>query len=111
MEIDAHTLAEANELIEGWNENPPVHLLVKALVIGFGGQTASHSRESSINDSNIDEIRAKAGAMLPVYRGRDPGLPSSAPIFDLNAMREKNAMKILARNAARAESKGRMTRG
>jgi len=101
-EIDSHTLAEVNELFEGWRDYPPTNLLVKALVEGFGGKAATAESKTpsadippaamaAMQNSALAQIQVKAGPTLPVVRGRDPGLPKTPPIFDPEVLRAKNS--------------------
>lgn len=103
--MDEHTLAEVNELFEGWDEHPPTNILVKALVDGFSGKKPADVNSSSDVDmppeafkvmqaSALEQIKHRAGNRVPVVRGKDPGLPKTAPIFDFDAMRAKNAERI-----------------
>ena len=98
-EIDQHTLAEANELFSGWSEFPPTNLLVKALVEGLGGGTKPKvdpevdvppEALAAMQRSAVGAISAKAGPRLPVVKGPDPGLPKTAPVFDIEELRRRN---------------------
>jgi hypothetical protein len=102
-------LAEVNELFDGWSEEPPVHLLVRALVWGLGGKPQPQV-ESDANSSTVDEIRAKAGGMLPFYRGRDPGLPKQSAVLDFSELQKQHAMKRLEYAASKTLSKHPMKR-
>ena len=44
----------------------------------------------AMNDSVLQGLSSKAGRSLPVVRGKDRGLPKAAPVFDLEAMRQRN---------------------
>ena len=99
-EIDSHTLVEVNELFEGWDESPPTHLLLKAIVVGLGGSFEGKKPKgeqeipsevfSSMQASAVAGIAAKGGRSLPVIVGQDKGLPKASPIFDLEALKRKN---------------------
>ena len=112
-EIDSHTLPEVNELFSGWDEHTPTHLLVKALVEGFGGGKISSpsppgsanpayavplEAQAAMQTSVLNNIAAKAGPAMPILRGRDPGLPAKPPSFDLDELRERN-LDILRKRA------------
>lgn len=97
-EIDQHTLADANELFESWEDSPPTNYLVRAIVEGFGGkkfksnlnrlepvQVQSKSDQRKI----LSEISQQAGSTLPVLR-KDPGLSQFKPEFDPEALNKKN---------------------
>lgn len=116
-QIDQHTLAEARELFEGWDEHPPTNILVKALLDGFGGgkntkpdpdlKLPPHIQDT-LQRSAVAAINAKADPKwLPVTRGRDPGLPGVAPIFDLDELREKNAERLRQRAQKGVEGVGK----
>jgi hypothetical protein len=47
--------------------------------------------------SALQGIKEKAGPLLPIMRGRDPGLPKAPPVFDLDKMREKNIASLRKR--------------
>ena len=104
-QIDAHTLAEANELFDGWREAPPVHILVRGIYLGLGGKLAGAERiaSSASDEYTVDnlpsELRNRPG--LPILRGRDPDLPKAPPVFDLDAMRQKNLLRLVARARAK----------
>jgi hypothetical protein len=91
-EIDEHTLQEVNDLFSGWKDHPPVYVLVKAIVEGFGG-----GKKTDIEEKDIDQLQRESRGLLPILRGtKDPGLPKSAPVFDLDQMRIKNQERIKA---------------
>jgi hypothetical protein len=88
-------------------------LLVKAIVDGFGGGTKAPSADNDtaeIPQEAMDAmqreamrgIAAKAGSRLPIVRGRDRGLPKKEPVFDIGAMRERNAEVIRRRAKMKA---------
>lgn len=95
-------MGEVNELFAGWEEHPPVYVLVKAIVQGLGGGGAMPSRETIeeqiIDDQILNKLRAEVQGYMPVVRGRDPGLPKSKVVTDLDQMREKNRARIIERN-------------
>ena len=85
--------------MEGWDESPPTNILVKALVQGFGG-TVSKPRPiedippdklKEMQESAMAGIRHKAGNRVPIIRGKDKGLPKTAPVFDVETLRQRNA--------------------
>ena len=89
-------------MFAGWSKYPPTNILVKALVEGFGGTTKTTPKPgeefeipseamAAMQKSAVEAIAAKAGSRIPVMKGKDPGLPKAMPIFDLDAMRQKNA--------------------
>lgn len=80
-------------MIEGWTEYPPLGILVKAIVVGFGGRPAAKSQQpqAAADDSVLTELSVKAGRALPVIRGKDSGLPQAKPMFDFEALKQKNA--------------------
>ena len=100
---------EVNELFLGWEDFPPTNLLLKALVEGFGGGKPAHratepleippEAAQAMQDSAMAAIVAKAGSRLPIVRGRDPGLPKTPPVFDLEALRKRNAEATAKRKA------------
>ena len=53
--------------------------------------------------SAAQAITAKAGSRLPTVHGKDPGLPSAPPVFDLDELRKRNAdvsrRRVLAKMA------------
>jgi hypothetical protein len=96
-------LGEVNELFTGWEEHPPVYVLVKAIVQGLGGGGAMPSHETieeqTTDDQILSKLRAEVqGLSMPIVRGRDPGLPKSKVVTDLDQMREKNRARIIERN-------------
>jgi hypothetical protein len=95
-QIDSHTLAEVKELFDGWEEYPPLGLLVKAIAEGLGGGKLKSVPGSSEVEANLENIRARAGPALPVISGRDIGLPKNAPVFDLETLRKRNTERIIA---------------
>jgi hypothetical protein len=50
---------------------------------------------AAMNASALQAIQSKAGNRLPIIRGKDTGLPKAAPVFDLDAMRKRNAEVIV----------------
>jgi hypothetical protein len=93
-------LSEAHELFTGWDEHPPTNLLVKAIVEGLGGQTQPKANDVvdvppeamlAMQRSAAQAVVAKAGSRLPMVHGRDKGLPSAQPVFDIEEMRRRNA--------------------
>jgi len=109
MQIDQHTLPEVQDLFAGWGEYTPTNVLLKALLKGLGGeQTPPTVSTPDIPSHVFDEmqrsalagIAAKAGPRLPITRGKDAGLPKVAPVFDIDALRERNK-EVLRRSAKR----------
>lgn len=95
-----------NELFGQWNEHPPTSVLVKALVDGFAGAKAppksveEAAQRAGISEGDLMKLRTQVGRALPI-QAKDPGLPAQAPVFDLGAMREKNAHRLKATAKAR----------
>jgi hypothetical protein len=96
-------------LFRQWADYPPTNILLKALLEGLGGTKSKvevEEQEATLgpNDPAFGEmqraaaaaISMKAGRALPIMRGRDPGLPAAAPVFDESEMRKRNA-EILRR--------------
>jgi hypothetical protein len=105
-------LVEVNELFTGWNEHPPTNILVHAIVKGLGGETTTTSSsddtftipneaQDALQKSATAAIAAKAGHRLPVIQGRDTGLPKASPVFDVDALREKNIELLKKRREER----------
>ena len=109
--IDEHTLAEVNDLFEGWNDSPPTNLLVRAIVEGLGGgrKPVFVQDQAQISDRDLTELASQAGKALPIQRGPDPGLPKAAPVFDLDLMRKKNLAYII--KAGKSKPKGKPLSG
>lgn len=92
--MDDYTVGEANDLISGWTEYPPVFMMLKGF-LGVGSKNTVNLKNRPITDIEIDKVKSliiKAGAAnsIPVLSKPDPSLPKNAPIFDLNTMRERN---------------------
>jgi len=104
-----------NELFAGWKDHPPTNILVKALLDGFagGGKKSSAdggeinippSAQDAMQRAAVAAISAKADAKwLPVTRGRDPGMPTSAPVFDVDELRSRNR-EVIKKRAKRGPS-------
>jgi hypothetical protein len=99
-------LPEVEDLFSGWEEFPPTNLLVKAIVEGLGGGhkttaegdfTVPPEALDAMQRSALSQISVKAGPQLPIVRGRDVGLPSAAPVFDLDTMRQRNQDRLKSR--------------
>lgn len=108
-QIDELTLGEANGLFGSWKENPPTNLLLSAIVQAFGGGSAQPSVSEKtdvpkhvITDSDLTKLSVVAGANLPIRR-KDPGLPKTKPVFDMNDLVEKNNRMIRTRGRAKYE--------
>jgi hypothetical protein len=107
-------LPEVNELFEGWNDHPPLNVMVQILVESFSGVKFGKAAEVSpegielpseamveMTKSAMAGIEAKAGNRLPIVRGKDKGLPKEAPVFNVDELRLKNAEIIRKRAEAR----------
>lgn len=86
-------------MFDDWGENPPLYVLVKTLVEGLAGAgkprtLASAAAKAGIDEATLAKLRAEAGKALPQIKGRDPGLPKAAPVFDLDVLRRRNAERI-----------------
>jgi hypothetical protein len=92
---------EVNELFSGWVDHPPTNILVKAIVEGLGGGRKAQidhetmdippDASAAMQRSALAGIASKAGPTLPVMRGRDLGLPTAQPVFDIDEMKRRNA--------------------
>jgi hypothetical protein len=76
------------------------------LVEGFGGGKKRSNELIDIPPEARDAMQTSAVAALatradpkwlPITRGRDPGLPKAAPVFDLDELRRRNAEALKQR--------------
>lgn len=95
-----------------WDENPPLVVLVDALVRGFGGRAKEAGASTGvdvlpppISDSDISVLVREAGPNLPVV-AHDPGLPASPPVLDLDAMKHRNLERAAALAKRVMETRG-----
>lgn len=79
-------------------------MILKGFIGGFGGNATEPKTKTAdeipveamtaMQNSVMREIAVKAGNRLPVTKGRDRGLPKAPPVFDLEALRAKNAEAV-----------------
>ena len=83
------TLAEAGEIFAYWADNPPTHLMLQVIarLLGWAPQQAAPA------------CGAGPPPGVPVVAAVDSGFP--APVFDLEALRQRNSIR-----AARAKAAG-----
>lgn len=81
-----------NDLVRGWKDHPPVSILVKAF---FDMETkaidvveAEVPVDDKVSSLSAHLVKHGAAKAIPILRSPDLG---PAPIFDLDAMRAKNA--------------------
>lgn len=110
-------MVEANELFEGWADEPPTNVLLNGIVRGFAGKGATTpSREqraletggaiTNVTDADLIKLSVEAGPALPVQRTKDIGLPKKAPVFDMLEMRKRNT-DVIVRTTLRNKVVGR----
>lgn len=83
-----------HELFGQWSETPPTNVLLSLVARSLGIKWGQPTIEPLAGDGIPSELRNRPG--LPIVRGRDPGLPKTAPVFDLNAMKRKNIERMVA---------------
>jgi len=83
------TLAEAGEIFQYWEDNPPAHLMLQTIarMLGWAPRAAPEGVPP------IEAIAAAAPPGLAVARGGDLGMP--APL-DLDALRARNREQAIA---------------
>ncbi len=108
-------LTEVQEVVKGWSEEPPLVFLVEALVHGLGGGTKPKVLEPETlpapsidpipSPGELSDLAFRAGRSLAIV-DHDPGLPKSAPIFDLDELRRKNVEKAVSNTRKKALANG-----
>ena len=115
------TLGEAREIFDGWPDYPPVFLMLKGIVDGLAGGSASPGRDKlaemsdqdvralfppqaiRADDAKADEVSAGFLGRLPKLARPDPTLAQMQFTPDLEAMQKKN----LARRVEIAQRKAK----
>ena len=93
--IDALTMAEAQEIVGYWEQNPPPHLILQAIARMLGW---TPPRAPASGNPTLTAIAADVPPGLAVTRGADPGLPLPRDEGALRAENRRRAVAIARRN-------------
>jgi hypothetical protein len=93
-------LSEAEEIFDYWQEHPPTYILV-GLISHILGWSGPKSRDIDADD--VPELSVELSPEEATELGREAELP--APVFSLDAMREKNKQMMLEMARRNAEKR------